>query len=202
MDEYLGIIKIFGGNFAPRGWAMCQGQNIAISANTALFSILGTTYGGNGQSTFALPDLRGRAPIGYGQGPGLTNNYVLGQKAGVEAVTLTIMQMPIHNHVATFTPGGGGGGGGVKASSAPGAVPAPSATNPTLAAATDPDGNVTINLYNASAPDITLNTGGGGSGGGTVTVGNSGGSQPFSILQPILAVNYIICTEGLFPTRN
>lgn len=97
MDPFLGEIKLFPYNFAPRGWAFCQGQVLAISQNTALFSLLGTTYGGNGQTTFALPDLRGRVPLSSGQGPGLSA-YSLGQNGGTENVTLTRDQMPQHNH--------------------------------------------------------------------------------------------------------
>jgi microcystin-dependent protein len=96
-EPFLGSIIIFGGNFAPRGWAFCAGQLLPINQNTALFSLLGTTYGGNGQTTFALPDLRGRAPIGFGQGPGLSN-YDLGQQGGVENVTLTIPELAAHTH--------------------------------------------------------------------------------------------------------
>ena len=99
-EPFLGEIIMFGGNFAPRGWAFCSGQLLSIAQNTALFSILGTTYGGNGQTTFALPDLRGRVPIHPGSGPGLSP-YSLGEQGGVENVTLLITQMPAHGHVAT-----------------------------------------------------------------------------------------------------
>src|SRR3954471_16965067 len=93
MDPLLGSIILFAGNFAPRGWALCQGQILSIAQNTALFSILGTTYGGNGQTTFALPDFRGRCPVGQGQGPGLSS-YSLGQQAGTESVTLVSNNIP------------------------------------------------------------------------------------------------------------
>lgn len=96
-NPFLGSIILFGGNFAPRGWAFCNGQLLAISQNTALFSLLGTTYGGNGQTTFALPDLRSRVPVHQGQGPGLSQ-YDLGQVGGVEAVTLIATEMPPHAH--------------------------------------------------------------------------------------------------------
>lgn len=96
-EPFLGSIVLFAGNFAPRGWAFCNGQILAISQNTALFSLLGTTYGGNGQTTFALPDLRGRAAISAGQGPGLAN-YSLGESAGEETVTLNVNQIPAHQH--------------------------------------------------------------------------------------------------------
>lgn len=101
-EPFLGEIRIFPYNFAPRGWALCQGQILPIAQNTALFSLLGTTYGGNGQTTFALPDLRGRTPVGVGQGPGLSS-IDLGEVAGSETVTLTVNQMPSHNHAANAT---------------------------------------------------------------------------------------------------
>jgi len=96
-DPMIGEIRLFAGNFAPRGWALCQGQLLSISQNNALFSILGTTYGGDGRTTFALPDLRGRVPIGNGQGPGLTN-VTLGRKSGTENITISTSQLPSHNH--------------------------------------------------------------------------------------------------------
>src|SRR6476620_8139642 len=104
MEGYIAESRLFAGNFAPRGWAFCQGQLLSISQNTALFSILGTTYGGNGQTTFGLPDLRGRVPIhsGGSQGPGLSP-YDLGEMGGTETNTLTINQMPAHNHTVQFT---------------------------------------------------------------------------------------------------
>src|SRR5438270_2669849 len=96
-EPFLGEIRMFGGNFAPRGWSLCNGQLLPIAQNTALFSLLGTTYGGNGQTTFALPDLRGRVPLHWGQGPGLSN-YDLGEQTGTESVTLLSTQMPAHSH--------------------------------------------------------------------------------------------------------
>ena len=97
MDEFIAIIKMFGGNFAPRGWAFCNGQILSIAQNTALFSLLGTTFGGNGQTTFALPDMRSRVPIHPGQGPGLSS-YSLGQAAGTESITLTVNNLATHFH--------------------------------------------------------------------------------------------------------
>jgi len=105
-DPWVGEIAMVGFNFAPTGWALCDGQLLAISQNTALFSLLGTTYGGNGTTTFALPDLRGRAPIHQGQGPGLSP-YVIGQVGGTETTTLTVGQMPAHSHAAMADSGNG-----------------------------------------------------------------------------------------------
>ena len=108
-DPFLGEIRLFGGNFAPLGWAFCSGQLMPISENDALFALVGTTYGGDGQVTFALPDLRGRLPIHQGQGPGLST-YVIGQLAGTENVTLTTSQMPQHTHIASANSGTGTAG--------------------------------------------------------------------------------------------
>lgn len=116
MDPFIGEIRCFGFNFAPVGWALCQGQLLSISSNTALFSLLGTMYGGNGQTTFALPDLRGRSPIGFGQGPGLSS-YEQGQPGGQEQVTLSRGQLPAHGHVV-------GAASAATAKSPDGAVPA------------------------------------------------------------------------------
>jgi len=108
-EPFVGELRLVPFNFAPRGWAFCQGQVLPIAQNTALFSLLGTTYGGNGQTTFALPDLRGRVAMSPGQGPGLSN-YDLGQVGGTEVVTLTQVQMPAHNHIASASNGAATGG--------------------------------------------------------------------------------------------
>src|SRR3982074_3159912 len=97
-EPFVGEIRMFAGTFAPAGWAMCQGQLMAISQNDTLFTLIGTTYGGDGQTTFALPDLQGRVPIHAGQGPGISQTYQIGEKGGVESVTLTTNQIPAHNH--------------------------------------------------------------------------------------------------------
>src|SRR3954469_26017647 len=167
-EPFLGEIRMFGGNFAPRGWALCNGQLLAISTNTALFSILGTTYGGNGQTTFGLPDLRGRVPLHQGQGQGLSP-YNLGEVGGSETVTLLTPQMPAHNH--PFAP---------PVSSAAGGAADPTNNFPAAQDATQGPFN-----YN------TTTTGAGGAG----MSGAQGGSQPHANIQPFLCVNYIIALE-------
>jgi microcystin-dependent protein len=169
---FVGEIKNFGFNFAPRGFALCQGQLLPISQNTALFSILGTTYGGNGTSNFALPDLRGRVPVSAGQGLGLSN-YLLGESTGTENVSLISSQMPAHGHNAGCFNGDGDSYTGGNA------IPAKDTAG----------GN---NVY--SSPSGSLMNG------GAVTV--TGGGLPHNNLQPYLVVNYCIALQGIFPARN
>ena len=180
-QQTLGEISMFAGNFAPRGWAFCHGQILPINQNQSLYSLLGTTYGGDGRTTFALPDLRGRVAIHEGQGNGMTNRQ-LGQKLGTETETLTIAQMPSHSHPATSTtetavstsPGEEGVGNGQHLTSH-------------------------FNAFNAAATDDkTL----GGSGSTTTTTGNTGGGQAHDNIQPGLAIHYIIALQGTFPSRN
>jgi len=182
MDQpYIGAIVLFAGNFPPRGWAFCQGQILAIATNTALFSILGTTYGGNGQTTFALPDLRGRTPVGQGQGLGLSP-VSLGEVAGVESVTLITSQMPQHNHLMQVN------------TSAPADQVSPA--NNFLAAATGTYGpdSVTVNTYAAtSTQNATL---------AATSISIAGGTTPHENRQPFLGLNYIIALQGIFPSRN
>jgi len=190
-DFYIGQIFQFGGNFAIRNTAMCNGQILSIAQNTALFSILGTTYGGNGQTTFALPDLRGRRMIHWGTGPGLST-YVLGEQAGAENATLNTTQMPAHTHVMTSS------------MSASGLQPLASTPAPTagsvLGHATDTSGNPTqakpaIYCPAGTATPIAL-------GGLNVSAGITGGNQPFSLLNPYLAITQLIVLAGIFPSRN
>lgn len=181
MEPMIGEIRIFAGNFAPRSWAFCDGQLLAIAQNQALFSILGTTYGGDGRTTFALPDLRGRTAIGPGNGPGLTPRP-LGQKSGQETHNLTIQEMPSHNHVLT---------GGVSVGSNANAAPSNEASGNTLGAG--------ANIYNSDAADPGEDLGGVSS---TLAVANNGGSQAHNNMQPYLAVYYIIALQGVFPSRN
>lgn len=189
MDEFIAIIKMFGGTFAPRGWAFCNGQILSIAQNTALFSLLGTTYGGNGQTTFALPDLRGRVPVhaGNGQaGPGLPA-VQLGQVSGSPTHTMIITEMPMHNHPFQGSQG---------ASTGDGNDTQPGGNLPAIATVNVSNTDYQVTSYRSGAqPDAQL-------AGLTGTVGIAGGSQPFSIMQPYLGVNFIICLEGIFPSRN
>lgn len=198
-EPFIGEIRMFGGNFAPRGWALCNGQTLPISQNAALFSILGTTYGGNGQTTFMLPNLQGRVAIHAGQSPG-TSQYVLGESAGTENVTLLQTQMPMHTHVATFSPTGGTPLA-VSIATADVAATAPTPGGNILAQGKDARGAV---VSDYAAPSAATGTLGGGSltGTGAVTVTPAGGSQPFSVIQPYQVVNYIIALVGIFPSRN
>lgn len=182
MEEYMGIIKIFGGNFAPVGWAFCNGQIMSIAQNTALFSILGTTYGGDGVQTFALPDLRSRVPLGGGMGaaPGLPS-YDLGQAGGEANHTLISSEMPSHNHGQMVS--------SANASQTAATAGATIATPGTLSGRTF----TATNGFNTSAPDTALNA---------TSVKPSGGSQPHNNMQPYLGSIYIICTEGIYPSRN
>jgi len=172
IDPFIGQIAIVGFNFAPRGWASCDGQLLSIAENTALFALLGTTYGGNGQTTFALPDLRGRVPIHRGEGPGLSN-YSLGEIGGSQTITLTTAQLPAHSHsVNALTTDG-------NTSIPTGALPAGTKT-------LDPEYS---NLTSNTAMSASM-------------IGSTGGGQPVSIIQPYLTVHYIIALQGVFPPRN
>jgi microcystin-dependent protein len=173
---YLGGIFMFAGNFAPRGYALCQGQLMAISQNTALFSILGTTYGGDGIQTFALPDLRGRGPIGAGNGPGLAP-IVLGELAGSQNVTILTSNMPAHSHV-------------LNASTSAGTQPLP--TGNIVASVQDSQGGQSTAYINAT-PNTTM---------APNSIGMTGNSVPLSIQNPFLGLNFIIATQGIFPSRN
>lgn len=190
-EPYIGSVKTFAFSFPPRGYMTCQGQILSVSQNTALFSLLGTTYGGNGSTTFGLPDLRGRLVNGQGQGQGLPP-YQMGQIAGTPTTTLLQSQMPQHIH--TFT----NNGSTLNAVQTRGTDQAPD-TGSQLARAVDPNGG---------QPQIYVPTGTTGTqvalGGVNVagTIGIAGGSQPFGIEQPYLTMNFSIAVQGLFPSRN
>jgi len=189
-EPFLGQIILVGFNFAPRGWALCQGQLLPIAQNTALFALLGTMYGGNGQTTFALPDLRGRVPNGFGLGPGLSN-YDQGQVGGTETVTMTVNQLPAHGHAVPGT--------GLTAT----ANVKNSAGNQQMPAGNIPAGEAAgvTATYSSAMPDGVMAPGA-ISVGGNATASNMGGSQPHPNLQPYLTLNYCIALEGIFPSRN
>jgi len=190
----------FVGNFAIRGWAMCNGQLMSIAENTALFSIIGTTYGGDGRTTFALPDLRGRVPMHFGNGPGLTSRR-LGQRLGTEYNILNITQLPTHNHLATVS--NINVGVELKVSSADATAQIPTA-GASLAAANEVNGRTldAVQIYNEATPDISIGGITTATSGGTVTVGNTGGNQSVNNMQPSLGVNYLIALQGIFPSRS
>ncbi|MEX1033826.1 MAG: tail fiber protein [Cellvibrionaceae bacterium] len=173
-DPFIGEIRMFAGNYAPESWALCDGSLLSIAAHDALFSLIGTTYGGDGQSNFALPDLRGRLPMGQGTGPSLTPR-TMGEHFGTETVTLTERELPAHNHVFTATT--------------------------TAATGANPDGNLfadtgndTLYVPDPPSPDLkTMNA---------KTVANAGTSQPHDNIMPSVAMNYIICLNGIYPSRN
>lgn len=169
---FIGEIRMFGGNFAPQGWAFCNGQLLPIAQYDALFALIGTTYGGDGQTTFALPDLRGRIPIHAGQGAGLSNR-TLGEISGVESVTLTVNQLPAHAHALLGSTD--------------------------VSGQSSPAGNVlaqpsTIDLYRpATVPSAALSPN---------AITSAGGSQPHDNMGPFLCVTFIIALEGIFPSQN
>jgi len=171
-QPYIGEIRMFGGSFAPAGWAMCNGQLVAISQNDTLFTLIGTTYGGDGQQTFGLPDLQGRMPVHQGANPS-GGNYIIGQKAGVESVTLTTNQLPVHNHPLMCN-----NQTGTQASPANGVA----ASN-------------TQNQYSqpgaGSVQPMKSNL-----------MGSTGGSQPHENMMPFLVITFIISLFGIFPSQN
>jgi microcystin-dependent protein len=204
-DAYLGEIRWVGFNFAPVGWAECNGQLLPISQNTSLFALLGTTYGGNGQTTFALPDMRGRVMVHMGMGPGLSNRD-LGEVGGAEANTLQVSQMPAHDHgLSSHSHNVPALSVSLQASSA--AATSVTASGNVLATATvTGNGNPKVTSIYASGPaDVSL--GNGGSTAPTATdsasgqTSSTGGGQPHSIMQPFLTMKCIIALEGIFPPR-
>jgi len=209
-DQYLGVIQALGFQFAPLNFSYCSGGIIAIAQNSALFSLLGTNFGGDGRTTFGLPDFRGRTAIGQFQGPGLSS-WTMGQRPGVETHTLTTLELPTHTHDHAYAGGGGGGGTDVSV-----AVAKTTGQNQTPS-----DGDyigmpatgfgAQGNLYVPPAAAQTAGTasigGVSASGGGefdnkSLTIATTGASRPFEMLQPSLVINYCICTQGLFPSRN
>ncbi len=171
-EPFIGEVKLFAGNFAPRDWAFCDGQLLPIAQNTALFSILGTTYGGDGRTTFGLPDLRGRVAVGPRNGSGLSD-YSLGQKTGNESTVLNTSQLPAHSHT-------------VNAVSELGTSNEPSDKYLAQTGLFD-------NEYSDVATDVQLNSN---------MIGTTGNNVPIDVRQPSLSINYIICLFGTYPPRN
>ena len=169
-EPYVGEIRIFAGNFAPAGWMFCDGQTLPISENTTLFQLIGTTYGGDGQTTFNLPDLRGRVPLHQGTNPRTGSSYQLAQSSGVESVTLTTQQIPTHPHALMATTA-------VGTQTTPGGNLLANSQGPQPYIQEDPDGNL-----NGQA------------------LSSAGGSQPHDNLQPFLGINFIISLFGIFPS--
>lgn len=205
MEDYLGIIKLFAGNFAPRNWLFCSGQELAIAQNQALFSLLGTTYGGNGMTTFKLPDYRGRIAIGMGQSAYGTY-YPQGQVSGTPTTTLTLQNMPAHLHPVPAS----GVEGQVNFSISDVQANALTGKNNAFAQASKPFPNSSaVPQVFDNAPTFAENNYLHASSVDTVTepvpasnTNVSGGSQPFSLLNPYLALNYIICVAGIYPSRS
>jgi microcystin-dependent protein len=171
-EPFLGEVRLFSFNFAPRGWAFCRGQILAVAQNTTLFTLLGTTYGGDGRTSFALPNLQGYIPVGSGQGPGLSS-YVLGQQGGSATVTLLTTNLAPHSHTL---PAG------------------TAATTPTPAANTFLGAGARgKTIYATTTDGTTMNP---------AFVNPAGGGQPHNNMMPYVAMNYCICLQGIFPTRN
>ena len=179
-DQFVGEIRIFPINFAPKGWMPCNGQLLLISQNTALFSLLGTTYGGDGKSTFALPNLQGRVALNPGPGPGLSPRS-LGEEGGSPAVTLLVSEMPAHIHPLFFTD-------------------APATTN-TPAADVMPAFNASLNFPGITKPVNTYAAPGSIVQLAPQALSITGGSQPHNNMQPYLVLNYYIAVQGIYPQR-
>lgn len=197
MEAFMGLICNWAPNFAPRGWAFCQGQLLPVAQQTAMFALLGTTYGGNGQTTFGLPNLSGRVAMTVGQAAGGAS-HVQGESGGSESVTMMMSQMPMHTHTAMPNLTGGTIPATTNAAteSGPGNGNIPAAPNGETSAS-EP---VAVKGY---APASTANTTlPAGPVTGTITIGMAGGSQPLPIMQPYLVVQSIICLQGIFPSRN
>lgn len=179
MEGTMAVVTTWAADFAPKNWAYCYGQLLSIAQNTALFSLLGTTYGGDGRVTFGLPDLRGRLPLGTGQLAG-GENYQLGEMSGKPTTTLTIANLPPHNH-------NGNASVALQANATDGATGEPGGNYP----------GMLTNGYSSVAPDIAMKAPS-----ISATIGVAGASMPFSNESPYLALNYIICMYGIFPSRN
>ena len=207
MQEYpfLGEIRIFAGSFPPEGWAFCDGQLLTTNSNTALLGILGTIYGGNGVTTFALPDLRGRVALGQGTGRGLVPQ-TLGNKDGSETNSLTNKHLPTHSHSATFTgTGKTSSSGTADLLAVDGSANETDANNATCIVANtggrNPEPLLSNSTPTSSIKGCVTEITGGGITGGDVSIANAGNGEKVNNMQPYLAINYIICIEGFIPHK-
>ncbi|NGP90206.1 phage tail protein [Fodinibius halophilus] len=196
LEGMIAEVKLFAGNYAPQNWAFCDGKLLPISQHQALYSILGTSYGGNGTTNFQLPDLRGRTPVGAGNGPGLQTVQV-GQKGGRETLTLGIPNLPSHSHTATSTTNLS-----ISANSNDGNTKSPDG-NYLSASVYQKDRSTTVPIltYTDSKGGATLNADS-ISGSVDVNIGNTGNGQPVPIRQPYQGMHYIICLNGTYPPRD
>ncbi|MBE9601763.1 phage tail protein [Pedobacter sp. MC2016-24] len=197
MEGTIGEIRIFAANYAPRDWAFCQGQIIQIRNNTALFSILGTTYGGNGTTTFMLPDFRGRVALGVGQLPG-GSDFVLGQASGAEVHTLSLAEMAAHTHVGTVS-----GSASLMVSSADSTLAVATAGSVISSPGYTATGGLAKTLgFNNATPNVPLHSDSVKVSPTPLTLAAAGGNAAHNNMQPYLALNHIICMYGIFPSRN
>lgn len=206
MDSFLGLIYLSALSFAPRQFAFCSGQIIPVTSNSALFALLGTNFGGNGRTTFGIPDFRGRVPVGsnnMGVGPGLSV-WPLGELFGFERVTLSVSEIPAHNHGAIFSGTGGSGADAVSLSTAAAVREVPQ--NGDVPAVANFGSGLGVTNVKSFGPDSSTVNGQvistGGTPAGSVTVDMTGGSESHYNIQPSQAINYIIAVEGIFPSRN
>jgi len=194
MEAYMGYVMFTAGSYAPAGWSLCLGQLLPLSQNAALYSLLGVTFGGNGSDNFALPHLGGRTPVGTGQSPGVGHNYSQGEQGGVEQTTISALQLPMHVHGTPAQPGMVA----VTDNTASDTVSTPEA-GARLGTAFDNSSTATPAIYvPAGSGTNTVNLAGNPAG----TTSPAGGSQPMSVMQPYLAMNAVICIQGLYPPRG
>ncbi len=202
-DPFIGEIGLFGFNFNPRGWLLCNGSLLAIANNSTLFSLLGTQYGGDGRTTFALPDLRGRVAISKGRFPGSVFDWRQGQQGGAESHTLTLLELASHSHGATFSATSGPTAAEVRVSTDVATQDTPTAGS--YLARNDGGRNPGVFIYRQDAGSGTVKLGGvsgGGGSTGSVAVNVNGGGQAFNIIQPTLVMNYCMAQVGTYPPRS
>lgn len=202
MEGTIGEVRIFAGDFAPRSWAFCQGQLLSVNTNQAVYAILGTLYGGDGRTTFGVPDLRSRTVVGVGAGANLSV-YTPGQIVGVEAVSLTVNEIPAHTHAVTITPGTGNGTGNATFYANSGTGSQPNGLNAYVSE--DQSGQITpyitggtptaLNSKSVEVTNVSI-------GNPTLAVQTAGTGNAHNNIMPSIALNYIICVQGYFPSRN